>query len=309
MKKIKVIFVIFCIIVIGVFSSIPPLIMGDLVNTRMDVEVYDLNKYGLEAESITLTTEDDLSIAAWEVKTEEPKAIVILLSGIQNPSVTAFGGYSKMLKDNEYASLLIEMRAHGDSEGDRVSLGMEEYLDVKAGIEYIKSSESYSGVPIVVWGTSMGATTAINAVGQIPEIDGLISCSAYSSWADVFYDTLINMGAPPFIAAIEKPFVNVYVGSKYGFDKLKINPLDEIEKLNGRPALIAHSKGDSQVPFASFERLIDKVGEENVQVFTRDGDEHFICYDAYFENPIEDVEFSTAILTFLDGSFTGRESQ
>jgi len=125
----------------------------------------------------------------------------------------------------------------------------------------------------------------------------------------VFYDTLINMGAPPFIAAIEKPFVNVYVGSKYGFDKLKINPLDEIEKLNGRPALIAHSKGDSQVPFASFERLIDKVGEENVQVFTRDGDEHFICYDAYFENPIEDVEFSTAILTFLDGSFTGRESQ
>ncbi|WP_066502501.1 alpha/beta hydrolase [Abyssisolibacter fermentans] len=300
---IAVISILLCIL-IGIFSAIPALVMSDMVNSHMDVEVYSSNEYGLKSESINLTTEDGLSIAAWEVNTEKPKAIVILLSGIQNPSVTAFWGYSKMLKDNNYASLLIEMRAHGDSDGDKVCLGMDEYLDVKAGVKYIKGNKNYKDVPIVVWGTSMGGSTAINSIGEIPEIDGLISCSAYSSWQDAFCDNMVNMGIPSFMVTIEKPFVSIYMGFTYGFNKLDINPLEEIQKLNGRPALLAHSTEDSQVPYASFERLIVKAKEQdNIQIFEREGDEHFICYTEYFENPIEDTEFSLAILKFLNENF------
>lgn len=302
-KIIIIITVIIFLVIIGVFSAIPPIIMSKMVNSHMDVEVISPNVYGIDAESLKLITDDELAIAAWKVEAENPKAIVILLSGIENPSVTAFWGYSKMLMDNGYSSLLIEMRAHGDSEGDRVSLGMDEYLDVKAGVEYIKSVKKYEMVPIIVWGTSMGGTTAINSIGEIPEIDGLISCSAYSSWPDVFCDNMVNMGMPRFIANIEKPFVSLYMGFAYGFDKLHINPLHEIKKLNGRPAFIAHSKDDSQVPYASFERIMKKAKGQNIQEFVREGDEHFIIYEEYFDNPVEDKEFSSAIISFLDNNF------
>ena len=302
-KIIGILILIILLVTIGIFSAIPPMIMSDMINSHIDVEVISASEYGIEAELLKLMTEDKLTIAAWEVKTENPRAVVILLSGIQNPSVTAFWGYSKMLKDNGYASLLIEMRAHGDSDGNRVSLGMDEYLDVKSGVEYIKNSPDYKDVPIVVWGTSMGGATAINSIGEISEIDGLISCSAYSSWTDVFCDNMVNMGMPKILAEIQKPFVKIYLGYIYGFNKLNINPLNEIQKLNGRPALIAHSKGDSQVPYASFERIIKKAKEQNVQVFEREGDEHFICYEEYFDNPIKDKEFSSAILNFLNENF------
>lgn len=302
-RIITILVLIIIFIFIGILVAIPPLVMSDMVNSHMDVKVFSADEYGIQEEAIKFMTEDHLSIAAWEVDTENPKGIVILLSGIQNPSVTAFWGYAKMLKDNGYASLLIEMRAHGNSDGNRICLGMDEYLDVKAGVKYLKSKPNYNDVPIVVWGTSMGGTTAINSIGEIPEIDGLISCSAYSSWSDVFCDHMFNMGIPKIITKIQKPFVKLYLGFTYGFNKLHINPLNEIQNLNGRPALIAHSKDDSQVPYASFERIIEKAEGENIQVFEREGDEHFICYEEYFNNPIEDKEFSLAILEFLNENF------
>lgn len=301
-RKIAVIVVISLLVFfIVLFAAIPPLIMGNIVNSHVEVETHSPADFGLEPESVILETEDNLNIAAWEVEFENPRAIVILLSGIENPSVTAFWGYAKMLQDNGYSSLLIEMRGHGASEGG-ISLGYKEYLDVKAAVEYITSSAEYVDLPIIIWGTSMGGVVAINSIGEIEEIDGVISASAYSSWPDAYYDNMIAMGIPAFVAAIEKPFVSLYSGFKLGFSNLSINPLNEIQKLNGRPALLMHSQGDSQVPFASFERITSKVKNDignNVEVFVREGDEHFICYDQYFSNPIEDTEFSATILGFL----------
>jgi hypothetical protein len=302
-KKLIIIFSIFTIcIFLGTLALIPKLIMSDMVNSHMEVMVYNSEDYMLESDEMILTTADGLDIATWEVETENPKGVVILLSGIQNPSVTAFWGYSKMLQDNGYASLLIEMRAHGKSEGERVDLGMSEYLDVLAGVNYINQSEKYEDTPIIVWGTSMGGTTAINAIGEIPDIDGLISCSAFSSWQDVFGDNMLNMDMPSILVKMERPFVSLYMGLLYGFDKLHINPVNEIQKLGSRPALIMHSTEDSQVPYASFERIMEVAGD-HVETFVREGDYHFICYDKYMEDPIKDEEFSSAVINFLNKNF------
>lgn len=302
-KKLVVIFSIFSIcIFIGTLALIPKLIMSDMVNSHMEVMVYKSEDYMLQSNEMRLITADGLNIAAWEVEAENPKGVVILLSGIHKPSVTAFWGYSKMLKDNGYASLLIEMRAHGKSEGERVDLGMSEYLDVLAGVNYINKSDKYEDTPIIVWGTSMGGTTAINAIGEIPDLDGLISCSAFSSWQDVFGDNMLNMGMPSILVKMERPFVSLYMGLLYGFEKLHINPINEIQKLGNRPALIMHSTEDSQVPFDSFKRIMNVAGD-HVETFVRKGDYHFICYDKYMEDPSQDTEFSFAVINFLDKNF------
>jgi uncharacterized protein len=66
-----------------------------------------------------------------------------------------------MLLDEGYASILLEMRVHGESEGEVIALGYEEYLDVQAVVDYIKRNHSYSGVPIVVYGLAMGGAAAV----------------------------------------------------------------------------------------------------------------------------------------------------
>lgn len=300
MKKIIIIFIL--ISMITAFAFIPLQIMAQMTDRHCEFEIYNPKMFGIEATKISLVTEDNLTLTAWDVEAEEPRGTMIFVSGIHNPSVTYFFGHAKMMENNGFSSLLIELRSHGESEGNKIGLGMLEYKDVEAGVNYIKNKEEYKDLPIIIFGVSMGGATAINSIGEIEEIDGLISLSAYSSWVDVFYDNMVNLGISKFAATIEKPFVWLYLGFDYGFDKINITPKNEIKKLNGRPALLMHSTNDSQVPYESFERL-KKVAIDEVEVFIREGNYHFITYDNYGSEPWNDKEYANAIINFLNKNF------
>jgi len=301
-KVIVVILIVSFLLIVGGLLYVPHMFMKDMVNVHVVFnEVHSGEEFGILSDKIELKTEDDLKIVAHEVKVDNPKAMVIFLSGIHNPSVTAFFGHGKMLKDNGYGSLLVDMRAHGESDGDVIGLGFKEYLDVKAAVEYIK--DKYSDTPIVVYGLSMGGAVAINSIGEIEEIDGLISMSAYASWEDVFYDNMVNMDAPEVYAKMQKPFVKLYSTFKYGIKSFSINPKNEIKKLGDRPALIIHSKEDSQVDYKNFERIM-KNAPEHVETLIIEGDEHMILTtDEEFENPLLNEEYSNKILNFLNKNF------
>ncbi len=289
------------IVTLGILIAMPPLIMYNMVNRHVDfVEMYEAKDFGIDAAPLTLTTEDDLKLAAWEVACENPRGVVVFTSGIHNPSVTAFFGHAAMLREEGFVSVLVEMRAHGESEGDRIALGMEEVRDVQAAVDYIETK--YGATPIVSYGLSMGGATAINATGEIPAIDAVISMSAFSSWTDVFCDTMkTTMGIPCVYVAMQRPFVTFYCGFVYGFSKLSINPLAEIKKLDGRPALLMHSTGDTQVPFKSFERL--SAAAPQAETYVVEGDRHSILDDGEFTYPRRDPDFSGAVIGFLDAHF------
>lgn len=297
------------ILIFAGFSIMPSKIYGNWLNQHVNFkETFNPSDFGLKSEKLILKTEDTLNVAAYEVKSEKPKAVVIFISGIHNPSVTAFYGHAKMLKENGFASILLEMRAHGESEGNLISLGYKEVLDVKAVVNYIKKNNDYKDVPIVVHGVSMGGATAINSIGEIKEIDGLISMSAFSSWEDVTYDNMVNMKMPKAIAYVEKPFVKAYTTVKYGISTFNITPEKEIKKLGNRPALIMHSSKDSQVPYESFKRIL-KNTPKHVETLTREGDFHFMIKplstssDDSFLKPEKDIEYRDTILNFLNKNF------
>lgn len=287
---------------LAVFAVIPPLVVGSMVNRHVAFnQTWTGEEHGLNPNRLELRTADGLNVVAYEVATEQPKAVVIFLSGIHNPSVTAFFGHARMLLDQGYASILLEMRAHGESEGEVIALGFAEYRDVQAVVDYIKGNGRYPHTPIVIYGLSMGGATAINAIGQIPEIDGLISLSAYSAWDEVFVD---NMGLPEPLASLQRPFVRLYTSLKYGLGTRHITPRNQIQKLGDRPALLIHSTADSQVPFANFERLT-AVAPAHVESWRREGDLHFIVQPGSFLNPEEDAEYAGRILQFLAQHFGG----
>ncbi len=294
-----------CVIGLAIIflAAIPPIIMKDMVNGHVDFQtVYSPEELEISAAKLTLTTPDNLQVVAYEVEAANPKANVILISGIHNPSVTAFFPHAKMLQQENYGSILLEMRAHGDSDGNVICLGYKEYLDVQAVVDYL--TQKYGDIPIIVYGLSMGGTTAINSMGQLAEIDGLISMSAYSSWEDAFSDNMINMGAPRLYAEIQKPFVKLYTTLKYGFKSAKISPKNQIKRIGERPALIIHSTEDSQVPFASFERIMENA-PAHVESWVRQGDNHLILEEDYFLNPREDKEYAEKIIGFLNNHFGG----
>jgi pimeloyl-ACP methyl ester carboxylesterase len=262
-------------------------------------DIYIASDYDLKEEQRYLTTEDGLNIWTSEIYTEHPKAVIIYLSGILQPSVTYFYGHSKFMQENGYASILLEVRGHGKSDGERICLGYEEMNDVAAVVKYIKNSPKYDGVPIVLHGVSMGGAIAVNSFGQIDEIDGLIAMSAYSSFEDVAIDTMNHFGIPKIVQSFEKPLIKASLKLVFGNDAVdSMKPIVQIKNTNKRPVLLIACSGDTEVASVNTQRL--QKANPDMEIWVRDSWEHFIVKDCDFINMSQDEEYCTKILAFLE---------
>ncbi|WDV46268.1 alpha/beta hydrolase [Clostridiaceae bacterium M8S5] len=260
--------------------------------------IYDAKDFDLDGKEMMLTTDDGLNVWVSEVTIPNPKGVIIYLTGIRQPSVTYFYGHSKWMKKEGYASILLEVRGHGNSEGEEVCLGYKEVLDVKAVVDYIKEQDEYDNVPIIVHGVSMGGSVAINSFGSIKDIDGLIAMSAYSSFEDVVYDTMIGYNIPSPICEIEKNIMSFYLS--LFFDEFKdMKPITQIGKIDDRPAFLIACTGDTEVQAVNMQRLL-KEASNDCEWWIRDSWEHFIIKDCDFINMEQDKEYCKRILKFLN---------
>jgi alpha/beta superfamily hydrolase len=121
----------------------------------------------------------DAKLAAWWIPSDGADAAdapaVVIVHGVQScrreASVLIAAG---MLHQAGYSVFLMDLRDHGDSQGDdaRFAGGSEEYLDVLGGWDWIKAQ----GVPaerIGLMGFSFGAINSLVAGGQEPAGDDL----------------------------------------------------------------------------------------------------------------------------------------
>lgn len=259
--------------------------------------IYDARDFGLPApDTLRLKTSDGLNIFAYEVCPQKPKGVVICLSGIENPSVTAYYGHAAEFLKADVATIMPDLRGHGKSDGNRLCLGYEETLDVKAVTDYVKECDKYHGVPVIVMGVSMGGSVAIRSISENKDIDALISLSAFSSLEDfmrVYHEALL-----PMIPASELDgVVAAVVKDKFGVDSRTSSPIYAVRGLNNRPVLLMHSRQDSQVPFACYGRLLSEMQKytNDIDTLVVEGDEHFITPD--FTAP--DKEYMRRIMRFV----------
>ena len=271
-----------------------------LVDKHVDYDVvYDARDFGLPApDSLTLKTADGFSIFAYEVCPELLKGVVICLSGIENPSVTAFYGHAAEFYKANVATIMPDLRGHGKSDGNRICLAYEEARDVKAVTDYIKSNAKYKDVPVIVLGVSMGGAVAIRSIGENKDIDGLIALSAFSSLEDFLQasrEAFLPMIPAEQLAGITRQVVK----EKYGVDSSVSSPLYALRGLNNRPVLMMHSRQDSQVPYSCFEKLATEASKYTIDLdtMTVEGDEHFICKD--FTKPSADKEYMRQVMRFI----------
>lgn len=271
-----------------------------LVDKHVDYNViYDARDFGLPApDSLTLKTADGFCIFAYEVCPKQPKGVVICLSGIENPSVTAFYGHAAEFYKANVATIMPDLRGHGKSDGNRICLAYEEARDVKAVTDYIKSNAKYKDVPVIVLGVSMGGAVAIRSIGENKDIDGLIALSAFSSLEDFLQasrEAFLPMIPAEQLAGITRQVVK----EKYGVDSSVSSPLYALRGLNNRPVLMMHSRQDSQVPYSCFEKLATEASKYTIDLdtMTVEGDEHFICKD--FTKPSADKEYMRQVMRFI----------
>ncbi len=153
-----------------VWMIAPPVAATNVPPTSIESTPAD---HGLDAESIVLTTTDDVRLAAWYV-TGTTDAAVVLLHGAGSTRSNVLD-HAAVLADNGYGVLMIDARGHGDSDGEAMDFGWNGDLDIAAGTDFLESRGDVDPRRIGVVGMSMGGEEAIGATAANAAIGAVVA--------------------------------------------------------------------------------------------------------------------------------------
>ncbi len=148
--------------------------------------------------------------------------------------------------------LAIDLRGHGKSEGDIVSLGYHEQKDVLAAVKFLKENSKTKDLPLYGLGTSMGAVSLLCAAVKTDAFKGLIIDSPFADFSEQFvrsYKARTDLPDVPFLW-LAKLFYFWTTNARI----TDISPLNCASHMK-TPVLIVHARNDSVTPFSDSERL------------------------------------------------------
>ena len=157
--------------------------------------------------------------------------------------------------------LLIEQRAHEDSDGNTICFGEKERYDLLLWIDYIIGRFG-AGVKIMLYGMSMGAATVILASAlELPEnVLGVVADCPYSSAKEIIKNTIRDMKLP---SALLYPLVRLG-GIMYGKTDPERADVAEAAKHHKIPILIIHGEGDTFVPCDMSRRIYEGLKDDEL---------------------------------------------
>lgn len=212
-------------------------------------------KYPIDHEVRYFTTSDGIKIASWYIPVKNPKAVVILVHRYD----TALGGKSLMLphaqylKEAGYSTLLVDLRSFGQSEGNIITFGINEWRDLSAAYDFVKSLPENKHVKVGFLGQSMGAVTAIDEVGLTGKGDFIIASVPFASFRSLFDSQIKQEGFPefPFL-----PIIRFAARFVLGWNYTYYTPANQIYKIH-IPIFFIEATQDKEINKDDVQYLYD----------------------------------------------------
>lgn len=242
---------------------------------------------GWKTKTEFVTNSDNQKIAYWYFPVENPKAVLILVHGYDNP-----GGKSQMVNHAEYlheagySTVLLDLRAFGESDGNKITLGVNEWKDGEAVFDRVKSLPENKDKKVGFLGISMGAVTSIMTIGMTGKGDFVIASVPYAHFNSMFQSQMKAAGLPP---AIFYPFMKIAAMIELGKNYQQFTPSAVIKNIKV-PIFLISAKHDEEVNSKDAKDLYDLANEpkEYWEVESK--------HDIFDEHP---EEFKQRVLAFL----------
>jgi pimeloyl-ACP methyl ester carboxylesterase len=181
--------------------------------------------------------------------------------------------------------LLFDLRAHGESDGSRVSGGYFERRDVLGAYEFLVERGAAPG-SVGVLGRSMGAGIAIMAAAQETGIAAVVADSPFAAVDDLIaQETARKTPIPKGIVPVFLPAAKLFASTLYAIDLGELVPEDDVTRL-AYPVLVIHGEADERIP-ASHGRRVHEGAPAGSELWLLPGVDHA---DAFLEQPEAYVE-------------------
>jgi pimeloyl-ACP methyl ester carboxylesterase len=186
----------------------------------------------LHATTVVIPTTKGEFVTGWLSQGTPGAGVVLLLHGVRSDR-RQMVERARFLGRAGYSTLLIDLPAHGESSGDRITFGARESLGVRAALGFVR--KNFPHEPVAVIGVSLGAASFVLAHAR-PAPDAVVLESMYPTITDAARDRIaIRLGPGGRLLA---PLLVWQLPLRIGVSPSALRPIAEIGDL-GAPVLIA----------------------------------------------------------------------
>ncbi len=250
----RVVVVLALAFVLFVFGWVPWFLAG--VATTRQFRFPDRENAGLTPASFKLASEDvsfrsadGVELRGWWVPAAEPRGSVVMVHGLNRSRIEMIRRVP-FVHEAGWNALVFDLRHHGESGGRATTFGAKEKQDVEAAAQLARTR---TPGPVVLWGVSLGAASAVLAAADDPAIAGVICDSSYRSLDDtVRHHVQLARGWRWWLALVPSwpvaDEVLFWMGRRGAFDPAAVDVRAAAARLAGRPALFVANSDDRRMP-------------------------------------------------------------
>lgn len=254
-------------------------------------QLLKLEDFSLKAQKLNITTADKLSLKGLLFRTEnaKQKGTIILVHG-RRASKERFLPICKLLSDSGYNSVIIDLRAHGESEGEYCTYGFYEKQDLMILIDSIHSIKDLN-LNIGIWGQSLGGAVALQTLAIDKRLKFGVVESTFSDFNTIIHDYFgYYMGG-------DIPFLSNYLIMRAEniakFDAEMIKP-SESAKFITQTMMIVHGGNDERIKIGHGKLIHENLACKTKEFIEYPEANHLNLWeiggDEYFKN----------VITFMD---------
>jgi len=249
----------------------------------------------LPSEPFIVQTQDNLTLRGWIIPpcavsggNRAHRGTVIFLHGVGECKSQGLP-LANLLFKNGYTTVLVDFRAHGESDGDICTYGYREKDDIRRIIDEL---ELRVGIvqPLVLMGISMGAAIALQTAAIEPRIKGVI---AEASFIDLKTAVLEYEYKTIRLRSRLLQTIILRRAERYAnFSAEEVSPLSAVRKI-GVPILFIHGTDDPRVPYKASESLFQHAAGPK-ELFVVQGAHHTDVWK------VGGTEYEQRLLRFLE---------
>lgn len=250
---------------------------------------------GFAYTTVQLKTNSDIDIEAWYAKSDSlVKGTVILFHGLMGHKAHVIRE-AGVFRNLGYHVMMVDVRGHGNSGGNVITLGYRESEEVQLAFDHIRKSGEKN---IILWGASMGAVEVLKAVADHQlNPSGIIIEMPFLSLQSHLKGRARTLGFP------EQPFgflTSFWIGVEHGFNGWGFAS-DKYARHVHCPVLMQYGTKDELVLSDETETIYRAIASENKKLVLYDNAAHeqlLLIDPATWEKEVSMFLKQTAGITF-----------
>lgn len=235
----------FLSIIVAIILSL--FIVGHLLTGNASTAVGTLTT-DFSAEPVQFSFNSAFPVHGWLVYGEPGKGVVLLVHSMRSNRLEMLSR-ARFLNQQGFSILLIDLQAHGESPGKRITFGAKESQSVEAAVAFLRETFPHERIGAI--GVSLGAAAVVLAK-PATRLDAVILESLHPTIEEAVENRLkLHFGEH---GSLLLPLILFHLSFYLDIPIKDLNPIENINNLNS-PLLLISGTSDAHTTLPETERL------------------------------------------------------